>query len=222
MVFGAVIFVVWPELDLMVADRFFVDGRFLGDTVFWRGLTKVMQQGEIVMLLALVVLAILAICSRRKPVSIRRWWAALTLLCAVTLVVGPWLLVNEVLKSHVGRARPAQIEAFGRDRSFSPAFVVSDQCQTNCSFVSGDVAIAVWLFCAVGWAFRRGRRYWLVAAMVGGAMVGLLRMLVGAHFLSDVLFAILFTLFCNALCWHMAWRMRRHVRRGAVFMVWPR
>lgn len=60
----------------------------------------------------------------------------------LALALGPGLVVNAVLKEHVGRARPAQLETFGGEASFSPAWTLSDQCAENCSFVSGDVAAA--------------------------------------------------------------------------------
>src|SRR5271154_5111197 len=66
------------------------------------------------------------------------------------LAIGPGILVNTVLKDHWGRARPYQVEAFGGELQFNPAPLPADQCQRNCSFVSGHAALG---FSLVGFAF---------------------------------------------------------------------
>ncbi len=103
------------------------------------------------------------------------------------LAIGPGILVNTVLKDHWGRARPYQIEAFGGQHQFTPAPLPSDQCDHNCSFVSGHAALG---FSLVMFAFllptARPRTIALTAALSFGALVGLARIAAGHHFLSDV------------------------------------
>jgi len=103
------------------------------------------------------------------------------------LTVGPGILVNTVLKDHWGRARPYQIEAFGGQHQFTPAPLPADQCDRNCSFVSGHAALG---FSLVMFAFLipagRTRTIALAAALSFGALVGLARIAAGHHFLSDV------------------------------------
>jgi lipid A 4'-phosphatase len=48
---------------------------------------------------------------------------------------------------------------------------------------------------AVGLAFPRHRRAWLVAGLAAGSAIGLLRLAQGAHFLSDIVFAGMLTWF---------------------------
>jgi lipid A 4'-phosphatase len=120
---------------------------------------------------------------------------------SVVLVLGPGLLVNGVLKEYSGRARPSTVVEFGGTRHFTRAFVFSDQCPHNCSFVSGHAAAAG--FPMTGYFVarsRRSRRVWLVAGLACGMTVGLLRMLTGSHFLSDIVFALLFMYLVAALC----------------------
>ena len=104
------------------------------------------------------------------------------------LAIGPGILVNTVLKDHWGRARPYQIEAFGGTHQFTPAPLPADQCQRNCSFVSGHAALG---FSLVGFAFLmptgRPRNLVLAAALSFGALVGLARIAAGHHFLSDII-----------------------------------
>ena len=49
-------------------------------------------------------------------------------------------LINLVLKTFWGRARPNDILQLGGKESFSPWYKYSDACVSNCSFVSGDAA----------------------------------------------------------------------------------
>lgn len=110
----------------------------------------------------------------------------------LTLGLGPGLLVNTVIKNHSGRARPVHVQEFGGDKKFTPAFVISDQCKRNCSFVSGDAALGYF-----GLAFVfvvRRRKIIACAGVLAGTLLGLVRMAQGAHFLSDVIFAGVFTL----------------------------
>ena len=106
----------------------------------------------------------------------------------ISLAIGPGFLVNSLLKSHGGRARPHTVVEFGGTKSFSPAYVVSDQCKKNCSFVSGDAAIGYFVmlfrFILSNWA-----RSVLISGIFLGSAIGFVRIAQGAHFLSDIIFA---------------------------------
>ena len=104
-------------------------------------------------------------------------------------LVGPGLIVDYGLKGHLGRARPVTVEAFGGTRQFTPVFVPSRECKRNCSFASGHVSGAAFAM-AFGWlAGLRRRRLWLMASIALSAWVAWARIAVGAHFLSDTIFA---------------------------------
>ena len=124
----------------------------------------------------------------------RRDWRG-PLFVILVLALGPGLLVNGLLKEHSGRARPIQVEQFGGDKGFTPAWTFTDQCRRNCSFVSGDVAVA---FATLAPALlvtpARRRRIAVAAALVFGGLIALVRLGQGAHFLSDVTFAGLITI----------------------------
>ncbi|MCF7976580.1 MAG: phosphatase PAP2 family protein [Chromatiaceae bacterium] len=104
------------------------------------------------------------------------------------LALVPGLIVNQVFKEHWGRARPIQLEPFGGHRTFTPAFVVSDQ--NGGSFSSGHVAAAAWLVAVPVVLFGVSSIWTGVALLYLLAMV-LARMAAGAHFLSDTLTSIL-------------------------------
>ena len=105
-----------------------------------------------------------------------------------SFLLGPGLLTNAILKEYWDRARPRQIVEFGGDAQFGPPMVIQDQCATNCSFVSGEAAFA-FAFLAFALLARRRRPMWIGVALGFGALIGLLRIVLGAHFFSDVLFA---------------------------------
>lgn len=139
--------------------------------------------------IALVGLAVTAI--RRRPLGP---WRSRTFLYLIAVVaIGPGLVVNVVLKDNWGRPRPRDVVEFGGNMSFTPAFVISDQCPKNCSFVAGHPSMAFALV-ALGLLAARRRRAWLIALAVGlGLAVGFGRIVQGGHFLSDVIFSAVFT-----------------------------
>ncbi|UEM02208.1 phosphatase PAP2 family protein [Skermanella rosea] len=117
-----------------------------------------------------------------------RSWAFLFL----GLVLGPGLVANVVLKDMWNRARPVQVAEFGGDQYFSPPMVISNQCEKNCSFVAGDAAMGFYLHIFAYVALRRFAGPLLVAGMAAGLAAGLLRIGMGAHFFSDVIYAGVF------------------------------
>lgn len=120
---------------------------------------------------------------------------AYPLLC-VTLACG--LLVNFLLKSHIGRARPDTLAEFGGLAEFTPPWQVVAECARNCSFTSGESAMAASLAIpavAILWPHLTRTRDRTVAVLVAMAYVGLtsiLRIGLGRHFLSDTVFSVLF------------------------------
>lgn len=101
----------------------------------------------------------------------------------LVLILGAGLIVNVILKDNFGRARPRDVAEFGGAKVFTPAFVVSQECQRNCSFSSGEGAGA--FFClALAMAFSRKRTVH-VASVGVGIVVSLFRIASGAHFFSD-------------------------------------
>jgi len=108
-----------------------------------------------------------------------------------TLVVGPGLIVNLVLKDHTGRPRPREITEFGGNEKF---VCVCEKAATNDgkSFPCGHCSMGFYL--AIPYLFLRNRKkilaYSVLALGVGyGIIIGIARMMAGGHFASDVLWA---------------------------------
>lgn len=118
-------------------------------------------------------------------------WRKEALFILLLLALGPGLLINVLLKEEFGRARPREIVEFGGSEQFTP-FWRPGTAGTNSSFPSGHAAIA---FAALAPWFvlrekqRRTAALFLLLGLLFGACVGVARMLQGAHFFSDILWA---------------------------------
>lgn len=202
----AVLFVAFPQIDLSVSGLFYRgngewalhrESRWL--LLPYRGLPRVGQA----LIVILLVLWGLSFAKRFPALRARRVMFGFLLIGGL---LGPVLLVDATLKEHSGRARPERVEAFGGSRLFTPAFVPADQCQANCSFVSGHVATAAFIM-SFGWLGAPAvRRRWLLVSIAFGASLALIRMVPGAHFLSDTVFAWFATYFS---LWLTEWAFRR-------------
>ncbi|MBF0395060.1 MAG: phosphatase PAP2 family protein [Alphaproteobacteria bacterium] len=125
---------------------------------------------------------------------------------SLSLALGPGLVVNSLLKEHWGRARPSQIVEFGGQALFSPALAMVDQCASNCSFASGHGALGFWVVAFALLAPPRWRPAAMVAALLFGLAVGMVRVAQGGHFLSDVAFAGAITVGITLLLHRMLYR----------------
>ena len=58
---------------------------------------------------------------------------------------------------------------------------------SNCSFVSGEAAAAGWMLCLALWIQGQFRKALIAALVTVSVVASLLRVVMGAHFLSDVM-----------------------------------
>jgi membrane-associated phospholipid phosphatase len=126
---------------------------------------------------------------KRPPLISSR--AALFLI--MSLALGPGLLVNAVLKESWARPRPGMVTEFGGDYVFKPWWDPRGMCDSNCSFVSGETSSAIWMTAPALLVPPPWRYAALGIAGVYAIAIAFMRMLVGGHFLSDVIFAAIFT-----------------------------
>ena len=202
----AVLFVAFPQIDLWASGLFYRgDGQWLfgrEDLILaipYRGLPR-LGQG---LLAALLILLILSLFKRFNSLRTKR---ALFGFLLAGAIAGPILLVDNLLKEHSGRTRPVNTTVFGGTLQFTPAFIPADQCQQNCSFVSGHVATAAFIM-AFGWLGAPVvRRRWLVASIAFASYMAFVRMSPGGHFLSDCIFGWFATYFA---LWMTEWGFRR-------------
>ncbi|HKJ61698.1 MAG TPA: phosphatase PAP2 family protein [Hyphomicrobiales bacterium] len=197
---AAFLFSAFPEIDLW-ASRFFYgeDGTFafsrpsLGADI--RDLLRLIF--AVVCMAAVVGFISLGFFGRKLGgVGLAAW--AYIALCAA---IGPGLVANLGFKDHWGRARPSQIEEFGGTKAFTPPLQRTDQCESNCSFISGEASNYFMIgFALVYLATGVMRRRLFLIAIAAGSFAGLIRIGGGGHFLSDVVFSGVFmALVCTGL-----------------------
>ena len=207
-----IVFATVPQLDLWVAGVFYRDGGFPLADLAW---LEIVRNGfwNLTILLTLgclVMWGITALMGFRAHTPARVW-----LFGWLSFVLGPGVLVNAILKSYWGRARPAHLEQFGGDKLFTPPFEITDQCVRNCSFVSGEGAASVMFALVVGVLFWRwvSPRYLplFVTVLTATAVVfALFRVVKGRHFLSDIVIGSwLMALIALGLFW--ALRLHAHL-----------
>src|SRR5262245_32558657 len=186
---AGVALVAFPEIDIFIAEATFAPATgFIGWQLGW---LTVMRWGFIVFYFASLAVAIAGWLACRKghrgPFGAKQWM--FMLLC---LSVGPGLLVNVGFKDQWGRARPKQIVPVGGSKHFTPALLPTDQCKRNCSFVSGEASSVFAPFYAAAAIAPQWAATLIVVGTVAGLSAGSVRVVQGAHFLSDVVFAGLF------------------------------
>jgi membrane-associated phospholipid phosphatase len=138
------------------------------------------------------------------------------------LAIGPGLVVNGILKSHWGRPRPIAVDEFGGDAPYQAVWRMSDWCQTNCSFVSGEASSSIWFVAALILVPARYRLAVGIPVVTYAVLLSANRIAFGGHFLSDVVlswtisglvFAALYRLMVSAP--GLAQRARARLGRGS-------
>ncbi len=185
---ATVLFFAWPQLDILVAGYFYDPEH--GFSFNQLHSATVARQVLIYLFTGSVIWCMygfmngLADGQPALSLEFRRW-----VFLASSLIIGPGILANLVFKAPWGRARPRDVVEFGGNLEFSSPLLITDQCSTNCSFVSGESSSIFMLFFAVGLAYFAHRWLWFATAFCLGSVAGLLRIGVGGHFLSDVVFS---------------------------------
>lgn len=195
----AMLFTVFPEWDLAIS------------TMFWNAASKSfhvsgLEWSKSVRTLANVLPWVFAgpafaaillklIWPRRRMLLPAR----ACVLLAVTMALGPGLLVNGLLKEHWGRPRPVHLDEFGGKDSFTPWYSYGGACPTNCSFVSGEGSLGFWLVAPASLVPPPYNGPALVAAAAFGTLAGGLRIAFGGHFFTDVVFSAVLTVLLIAV-----------------------
>ncbi len=191
------------RLDVTAARPFFrpgvVDRWPLADEPPW----SVLYRAAPWITASIVLAGLLALAAGflRRRESLRREGAFLLL----TVVLGPGLLVNTVLKDHWNRPRPRDIVEFQGALSYAPPLLPGGDGGT--SFPCGHCSVA-FLYAAGWWIWKRRRPVWarasLALGIVAGFALGLGRMSAGGHFLSDVVWSGLLALgMAHVLYYHV-------------------
>jgi lipid A 4'-phosphatase len=130
------------------------------------------------------------------------------LFLVTSLIIGPGLLANAVLKNDWERPRPGQLVQFGGNQHFVPWWQPIGDCRKNCSFVSGEASAAFWTIAPAALMPLQWRPLAYCAAITFGGIISLARMLVAGHFLSDAIFAGVFTFLIVWLLYAIIYRWK--------------
>ena len=188
-----VVFGLRPDLDLKLAGLFFDPER----GGFWRAYDPPYLRARdaatwVITLVAMPAVVALAfkLIRPQRPLLIP---GRAVVLMLVTLALAPGVVANLVFKEHWGRPRPIDVTEFGGTEHFRPWWDPRGDCPKNCSFVAGEPSGAFWTLAPAAVVPQQWRALAYGAALTFGAAVGLLRMVAGAHFFSDVVFAGVFS-----------------------------
>jgi membrane-associated PAP2 superfamily phosphatase len=188
---AGLVFGISPDLDILIAHQFFDPATklfMLKNWIFW------LREASLWFVTALVLVPVGAVVLKllRPNARLLVPGRAVVFLTA-SLALGPGLYVNVILKEHWGRSRPIDVPQFAGTERFLPWWDPRGNCPKNCSFVSGDASGTFWTLAPAALAPPVWRPLAYGAAIAFGAFVGVLRMALGAHFFTDIVFAGVFT-----------------------------
>jgi lipid A 4'-phosphatase len=188
-IMAGTIFITHPQLDLAVTHAFFDEHHaFYGTSLCGRALREIFRLASYTIFAAFVLAYISArLYARKRLVPTGRNLAFL----ALTLALGPFLLVNGLIKEHSHRPRPFQTAEFGGQWQFRPFGHFDGQCVTDCSFISGETSTAAWSLAPALLTPPPWRAAVIGASVLFTVVMGALRVAYGGHYLSDVTFGAL-------------------------------
>jgi lipid A 4'-phosphatase len=190
-----VVFGLFPQLDLMISAPF--NAMVENGYNFSLRLLQPLQLardiglwvGTAIIIPVVAALAFKLLLPRRRFLLSGR---AILFLMA-TLALGPGLVANIILKDHWARPRPIEVTQFGGPLHFVAWWDPRGDCLGNCSFVSGDVSGAFWTIAPAALVPPPWRALAYGGALALGIGMAAVRIVAGAHFFSDTIFAGVFT-----------------------------
>jgi lipid A 4'-phosphatase len=206
---AGLVFGLMPSLDLRIVALFYAIADASGNMFAWRlsptllTVHNIALKAGFVLLVPVVAAIVWKLIAPRRPMLISAQAAVFLIL---TMLLGPGLLVNVALKDHWGRPRPIDVTQFGGQEHFVPWWDPRGDCPNNCSFVSGDVATVAWTFAPAALVPGPWQPLAFAGAFVLTAFMATIRMMAGAHFPSDTIFAAVFTFLLIWLAYALIYR----------------
>ena len=118
-------------------------------------------------------------------------YRSIALFLVLVMIVGPGLIVNTVFKEHWGRPRPRHIDVFSGQERFLRVWEKGVGGEGH-SFPSGHASMGFYLLSPFFVVRKTSKKWAVVFLILGlsyGSLLGLARMVQGAHFFSDVIWA---------------------------------
>jgi lipid A 4'-phosphatase len=179
------IITVSPQVDQYLAKLTYnpITNNFYGETHLW---CKIIYHGVNVAIAILIILPIVFLFLAYRIKSLSKTFAKrFALITYVSLIVGPGVIVNAGLKQHWGRARPNQV--IREHQTFTPLWQYVANKPSDNSFPSGHASGG--FFLGIPLLATRRKKLAISVSLLGGALVGLVRLLQGGHYFSDILMA---------------------------------
>ncbi|MCX8515311.1 MAG: phosphatase PAP2 family protein [Burkholderiales bacterium] len=182
-IFGMVLFgfvLLTPLLDQYVAKLAYNETTrsFYGETHFWCQAIYRFVPFITASIISIMLMRIIGV-KLFKLNAISRKNALIILLC---LALGPGLMVNYIFKNHWGRPRPYQVLRDGQ--TYRAVWQPQFNMPNNNSFPSGHASIG--FFLGVPFLVALKRKKAIIIGSAAGMFIGLVRILQGGHYLSDV------------------------------------
>ena len=182
---------VSPSVDLTISSYFYKNGTFyLSDWGFFPFLRFGLPE------IFIAIAAFFGLAWLYGFVRHQWLWKINTKVMLFTtgsMLLGPILIVNGIFKSLWGRARPFQIIEFGGNKNFTSPLIISDQCDWDCSFMSGHTAVIFWSLALAMLLPHHYRKWGITIVILLGIATGVARIAQGYHFFSDVFFSATIT-----------------------------
>jgi len=184
----------FPKIDISFSELFYINGKFIYKencfAIFIFKSIPIITKGFVAVVILIFFYSLLSVNLRLISIS---------LFFLLSAAIAPGLLVNEVFKNHFGRSRPDNVKEFGGKYEFVGPFKFSNSCKKNCSFSSGHASMGYY-FTSLSYLFRKKQKTFKLTFslfFLFGSLVGLIRIMQGRHFLSDVIFSASITLLTN-------------------------
>ena len=203
----SLLFIFFPTLDVDFSRLFWSEQEkfFFDHTILITFLSRY-NYFLVICYLSLCVVAVVIFWRWRRGLSYVE-----VLYLFTSLVLGAGLLVNSLLKSYWGRARPLATEDFGGEKPFTSAWYIAANCDANCSFVSGH-ASAMFAFYALALVVAVRKKHLILTFTLVtflGLIVGFGRIVEGKHYLSDILVAGHLIWLVALICYYPLWHSQR-------------
>ncbi len=205
---------IWP-LDIWLSAPFFAGQgtaeRFpLGQSV------PVQLIYHLVPLITAIAAAVLGTTLLWRPMPSR--WRHAWIVLALTLALGPGIVVNGIMKPFWGHPRPVAVVEFGGTASYLPPPLPAFGERAR-GFPSGHTAAAS---AALAPLFIWRRRRWLMLVCLGFIVFTAAgRLVAGGHFFSDLWWGFYLTYLMSWFAYHANRRWRLHHKLATHGQNWP-
>lgn len=187
-----VFFSFFPNVDLWFSSFFYEEGKGF---IYRDNPITVFFYDAIVVLIYTVIFGIVltTIIKKIRPDYLAYITYRNLAFLFFALILVPGIIIHWGFKDNWGRARPVNIEQYGGNDKYTPFYEIKEK-KENKSFMSGHVSAAFYFASFAYLATGRRRKLIYSSTLILGTITGLVRVMQGGHFLSDVVFTGLLTL----------------------------